>query len=333
QKSKEPLQEELAILRKRVSELEALNIKQKRIEEELRESEGKYHSITEATISAIITMTGDGRISFWNPAAERIFGYSKEEVFGRDLHFLLAPEQYHDDYKKGIGKFKDSGKGPLIGKMIELTAVKKDGTRFPIGLSLSAFQANGRWNSIGILRDITERKQIEEDLRKARDELEQRVAQRTAELQNANEEMGRTAHELSEANVALKILLQKSGEASAKIEEKIIGNLDQLVMPYLDELAIKFAKKNEGTLINIIKANLEQITSSFTQRLSLKFRSLSPREIQIANLVRQGSSTKKMAGLLNVSQYTVETYRASIRNKFGIKNKKINLRSYLQSFE
>lgn len=333
QKSKEPLQEELTILHKRISELEALNVKQKRIEEKLRESEGKYHSITEATIAAIITMTGDGRISFWNPAAERIFGYSKEEVFGKDLHILLAPNQYHEDYKKGISKFKDSGSGPLIGKMIELTAVKKDGTRFPIGLSLSAFQANGRWNSIGILRDITELKQAEEDLRKAHDELEKRVSQRTAELQNANEEMVRTAHELSEANVALKILLQKSGEASANIEEKIMGNLDQLVMPYLDELAMKLSKKNEGTLINIIKTNLEQITSSFTRRLSLKFRSLSPREIQIANLVRQGWSTKEMADLLNVSQYTVETYRASIRKKFGIKNKKVNLGSYLQSFE
>ena len=332
-KSKGFQKNELDALHKKVAELEALAAHQKRIEEKLRESEEKYHSITNATIAAIITMTGDGKISFWNPAAERIFGYSKEEVTGKDLHFLLASEDYRGQYEKGISKFSSNGKGPLIGKMIELTAVRKDGTKFPIGLSLSAYQVNGQWNSIGILRDITERKQAEKALRKARDELEERVKQRTAELQDTNEELARKALELAEANVALKILLQKSSEASARIEEKIVGNLDQLVMPYLDELAMKFANKKDGTLINIIKTNLEQITSSFTQRLSMKFRSLSPREIQIVNLIRQGWSTKEMAGLLYVSQYTVETYRASIREKFGIKNKKVNLTSYLQSFK
>ena len=332
-KSKESQKNELDVLRKKVAELEELAARQKRIEEKLRESEEKYHSITNATIAAIITMTGDGKISFWNPAAERIFGYSEEEVTGKDLHFLLASENYRGQYEKGISKFKSSGKGPLIGKMIELTAVRKDGTKFPIGLSLSAFQANGQWNSIGILRDITDRKQAEKALRKTHDGLEERVKQRTAELNDTNEELERKALELAEANIALKILLQKSSEASARIEEKIMGNLDQLVMPYLDELAMRFANKNDGTLINIIKNNLEQITSSFTQKLSMKFRSLSPREIQIANFIKQGWSTKGMAGLLNVSQYTVETYRASIREKFGIKNKKVNLTSYLQSFK
>jgi len=332
-KSKWSQKDELDALRKKVTKLEALTVRQKRIEEKLRESEEKYHSITNATIAAIITMTGDGKISFWNPAAERIFGYSKEDVTGKDLHFLLASDNYRGEYKKGISKFRSSGKGPLIDKMIELTAVRKDGTKFPIGLSLSAFQVNGQWNSIGILRDITERKQAEKALRKARNKLEERVKRRTAELQDTNEELERKALELAEANIALKILLQKSSEASARIEEKIMGNLDQLVTPYLDELAMKFANKNDGTLINIIKTNLEQITSPFTQRLSMKFRSLSPREIQIANLIRQGWSTKEMAGLLNVSQYTVETYRAGIREKFGIKNKKVNLTSYLQSFK
>ena len=332
-KSKGPQNNELDVLRKKIAELEALAARQKRIEEKLRESEEKYHSITNATIAAIITMTGDGKISFWNPAAERIFGYSKEEVTGKDLHFLLASENYRGQYEKGISEFSSSGKGPLIGKMIELTAVRKDGTEFPIGLSLSAFQVNGQWNSIGILRDITERKQAEKALRKGRDELEERIKQRTAELQDTNEELERKALELAEANIALKILLQKSSEASSRIEDKIMGNLDQLVTPYLDELAMKSANKDDGTLINIIKTNLEQITSSFTQKLSMKFRSLSPREIQIANLIRQGRSTKEMAGLLNVSQYTVETYRASIREKFGIKNKKVNLTSYLQLFK
>ncbi|RTZ99780.1 MAG: hypothetical protein DSY89_07790 [Deltaproteobacteria bacterium] len=254
--------------------------------------------------------------------AERIFGYSKEEIIGKNLHFLLATKNYRRQYEKEIHTFKKSGKGPLIGKMIELTAIRKGVEKFPIGLSLSAYKVNGQWHSIGILRDITDRKQVEQDLRAARDELEARVKQRTAELQDTNKELARKASELAEANIALKILLQKSSEAGEQIEDKIIRNLDQLVMPYLNELAMRVAHENEETLINISKTNLEQITSPFTRKLSTKFRNLSPREIQVVNLIQQGWSTKEMASLLNISPYTVETYRAGIRTKCGIKIKK-----------
>ncbi len=329
----ETRKDKIDTLRNRIAELEALATQQKHVEEKLRESEEKYHSITNATIAAIITMDADGNISFWNPAAERIFGYSEKEIIGKNLHVLLASGDYQDRYKKGIRIFRRTGKGPLIGRMIELTAVRKNGRQFPIGLSLSAFQANGQWHSIGILRDITERKQAEKALKRARDDLEARVRQRTAELHTANEKLERKARELSEANIALKILLQKSSEASKKIEEKVIDNLDQLVIPYLDELAMKSTAENTGTLINIIKSNLAQITASFTHTLSMTFKNLSPREIQIANLIRQGWSTKEMAGLLNISPHTVETYRASIRVKLGIKKQKVNLTSFLQSFK
>ena len=127
--------------------------------------------------------------------------------------------------------------------MIELTAIRKGGEKFPIGLSLSAYKVNRQWHSIGILRDITDRKQVEQDLRAARDELEARVKQRTAELQDTNKELARKASELAEANIALKILLQKSSEAGEQIEDKIIRNLDQLVMPYLNELAMRVASR------------------------------------------------------------------------------------------
>ena len=331
--SMEMFKKEIDRLRKKIASLEALAAHQKCVEEKLRESEEKYHSITNATIAAIITMDGDGYISFWNPAAERIFGYSKEEIIGKNLHFLLASKNYRRQYEKGIRAFKRSGRGPLIGKMIELVAIRKGGEKFPIGLSLSAYKVNGQWNSIGILRDITDRKQAEKALRTARDKLEARVRQRTAELQDSNRELARKASELAEANIALKILLQKSSEASEQIENKTIRNLDQLVMPYLNELAMRVANKNDETLINIIKANLEQITSSFTRKLSTQFRNLSPREIQVVNLIQQGLSTKEMASLLNISPYTVETYRAGIRTKCGIKNKKVNLTAFLQSFK
>ncbi len=287
-------------------------------------AEQKYHLITSATIDAIIMITPDGRISFWNPAAEKIFGYKKEEIMGKELHLIVAPDKYHSAYKKGFEKFKQSGQGPLIGKLLELTARKKDGTEFPIGLSLSAAKVDSQWISIGIVRDITQRKKDEQALQNAHTILEKTVAQRTAELKKANKE-------LSEANVALKILLKKSSEQGGEIEKKVLNNIDNLILPYLEELSAKLQNKENMGLCTTIKKNLEHLTSSFSQTLSVRYRNLTPREIQVADLIRHGRSTKEMADFLGVSVHTIETYRGNLRNKFRLKNKKMNLRAFLES--
>jgi PAS domain S-box-containing protein len=84
---------------------------------------------------------------------------------GKGLHLLLAPERYHEAYREGFGRFKTTGQGPAVGKTLELEAVRKDGTELPVELSLSAVKLGGKWNAIGIMRDITERKRAEEALR------------------------------------------------------------------------------------------------------------------------------------------------------------------------
>lgn len=313
--------------------------------EELQDSEAKYQTITDAAKTAIIMMDGSGRISFWNPAAVRIFGYSREEALGKDLHTLFAPKEHQAAYRQGFEKFKATGKGPAIGKTLELYAVRKDGTEFPIELSLSAIQVKGRWNAIGIVRDITERKQAEEALLRAHNELELRVAQRTAELVRANEQLAgeieerkratealeRRSRELEEVNTALKVLLQQSSEAKQVLEEKVLANIKELVFPHIEDLEIKLSDRREKLSLFVIKSNLAQITSSFSQTLSSKALNLTPREIQVADLVRQGRTNKEIAALLNVSTHTVEFYRANIRKKCGLRNQKVNLRSFLHS--
>lgn len=288
-------------------------------------AEQKYHLITSSTIDAIIMITPEGKISFWNPAAQKIFGYKQEEIMGKDLHLIVAPGKYHAPYKKGFEKFKQTGEGPLIGKLLELTAIKKDGTEFPIGLSLSAAKVDDAWISIGIVRDITQRKKDEKALQNAHMMLEKTVEQRTAELKAANAE-------LSETNVALKILLKKSSEQGGEIEKKVLNNIDNLVLPYLEELLSRLKNEKNRLICSTIKNNLELITSSFAQTLTLKYRSLTPREIQVADLIRHGRSTKEMAQSLSVSVFTIETYRANLRKKFDLKNKKLNLRAFLKSF-
>lgn len=140
----------------------------KSLEKELRESEEKFRSITTSAQDAILMIDDKGKISYWNRAAEKIFGYSEEEVIGHNLHDLITPKRFMEAHKIGFKHFIESGEG-AIGKTVELVALKKDGTEFPIELSLSAVKRNSVWNAIGILRDISERKKSENLLKHERD--------------------------------------------------------------------------------------------------------------------------------------------------------------------
>jgi two-component system cell cycle sensor histidine kinase/response regulator CckA len=139
----------------------------KHAEEALRESEEKFRAISSTAVDAILVMDNEGKILYWNPAAERMFGYAREEAMGKELHLFLAPERYHDAYKKGFSKFIETGKGPAIGNTSEFFAIRKDGIEFPIEVSTSAIQVKGQWHSIGIVRDITERKIAEKALQES----------------------------------------------------------------------------------------------------------------------------------------------------------------------
>lgn len=139
----------------------------KRAEESLRESEEMFRTFSEAARDAIFMMDDEGNITFWNRGAERLFGYSSREVLGKEGHLFIAPERDHGAYRRGFRGFVESGKGPLVGKTTEVTALKKDGTEFPVELSVSAIKLKGRWHATGIARDITERKDMEKALKEA----------------------------------------------------------------------------------------------------------------------------------------------------------------------
>jgi len=133
-------------------------------------AEEKFRKISESAQDAIIMMA-DKRISFWNAAAERIFGYSAAEAMGQEVHALLAPPQAQAPFTLGYPNFQKSGEGPSVGKVLELTAMRKGGEAFPIELSVSSTRLNGQWHAIGIVRDISKRKQSEEKLRVSAERL------------------------------------------------------------------------------------------------------------------------------------------------------------------
>ena len=160
---KEQIRNDLAQLRHRMTELETSEIGYKRTEKQLRESEERFRAIAEAAKDAIIMVDDEGKISYWNPAAKEIFGLMSQEMIGKDL-LIIIPERYHEDYLNGFRAFKETGVGPAIGKTIQSEAVKRDGTEFPIELSISATQINGQWHAVGTARDITDRRRMEEAL-------------------------------------------------------------------------------------------------------------------------------------------------------------------------
>jgi PAS domain S-box-containing protein len=124
-------------------------------------------------------MDDEGNISYWNEAAEKIFGYSVQEALGKELHIFLAPRKYHDACRRGVLIFKATGCGHVVGKTLELEAVRKDGTGFPIELSVSAVKIEEKWHATGIVRDITERKQAEEERETLIRELHDALAERS----------------------------------------------------------------------------------------------------------------------------------------------------------
>ena len=134
-------------------------------EQALLDSEEKFRTISASANDAIIMSDSDGIISYWNHAAEMIFGYSADEATGKELHEVIIPEKYSEVHLKGFGKFKDSRKGLLTGKTTEISAVRKDGTEFQIEISITAVKLKGKWCAIGIMRDITKRLRSEEQLR------------------------------------------------------------------------------------------------------------------------------------------------------------------------
>jgi PAS domain S-box-containing protein len=144
----------------------------KKAEETLKENEEKFRKITSSAFAAVVMMDDKGRISFWNEAASKIFGYSKEEVVGKDLHRLIVPERYYEDYLKGMEGFKENGTGLIINKTRIWPGLRKDRTEFFAEHSFSSVKIKDKWHAISIVRDITERKGTDEQIKASLKEKE-----------------------------------------------------------------------------------------------------------------------------------------------------------------
>jgi DNA-binding CsgD family transcriptional regulator/PAS domain-containing protein len=217
--------------------------------------------------------------------------------------------------------------------------------------SMPRFDSKGKLiGLIHIARDITKSKRMEEKIINDKNQLERIVKERTAELTRVNKELlaeinerkmieenlrftekelSNHVKELKESNIALKVLLKQRENDQREFENNILSNLKHLVMPYLTKLKRKHVNDNDRVYLNLIESNLNEIVSPFSSRLSINQFNLTPREIQIADLVKDGKQNKEIMEVLCLSIETVKTHRKNIRKKLRIYSKRINLRTYL----
>jgi two-component system, sensor histidine kinase and response regulator len=131
----------------------------------LPETETRLRAMVNSALDAIMMIDSDGRTTFWNPAAERILGYTSVEALGQNLHALIVPHRFHEAHHRAFSGFRLTGKGAALGQTLELKALRKDGVEIDVALSLSGVRVGDHWHAVGILRDISAQKQAEEAAR------------------------------------------------------------------------------------------------------------------------------------------------------------------------
>ncbi|MCX5855113.1 MAG: PAS domain S-box protein [Deltaproteobacteria bacterium] len=245
-----------------------------------------------------------------NDAFDRVCGVSQEDIVGMTDYDIWPPD-LADKYREDDKKVMECGRR----KQVEEPLVDKNGRKTWLEtIKTPIFGDRGEIiGTAGIARDITLRKRAEEELKKRERELE-------AKTRN-----------LEEVNIALKVLLKRREEDKTELEEKVLSNVRELVDPYVDKLKKTPLSIDQTAYVNIIETSLNDIVSPFLHNLRSKYLNLTPREIQITNLIREGKTTKEIAKLLNSSQGAIDFHRNNIRNKLGLKHKNANLRSYLLS--
>jgi PAS domain S-box-containing protein len=279
---------------------------QKAAEAILRESEARLRMVTGQIPAILWTTDAELRvISFYGTDVGQLFGVERENILGMKFSEILK-----DDTRSA---FPDAPQHrALRGESVSFE-LNWMGRTFDIHLEPLRNPKRGIAGTIGIALDVTRRKEVERMLTQREQDLEIKT------------------HSLEELNAALRALLKRRDEERADYEKNLRFSFQEMIMPYLGKLKQSRLNDRQKALTDILEDNLKDLIAPFPLSLSSMYLELTPSEIRVANLIRQGRSTKEIADLLNVSQRTVESHRVNLREKLGIKHKKANLRTHLLS--
>jgi len=286
----------------------------KRGEKYLRESEQKYRLLVENLPSVVYKGYKDWSADFVDEKIELLTGYSMKEFNSRRMKWsdLIVEEDLagaRESFIKALKTDKSYAREYRI-------KTKGEDILWIQERAMILCDEKGEIDYVsGVFFDITEQKRAQEALRKSEAEL-----------------LKKSRH-LEEVNVALNILLKRREEDKNDFEENILANVKELVLPYVEKLKNSRLHSDEMTLVGILESNMKEIFSPFVTKLSSRFLSLTPTEIKVASLIKDGKTSKEIAALLLASENTIRSHRFHIRSKLDLKNRKINLRSYLRSIQ
>jgi PAS domain S-box-containing protein len=286
--------------------------KRKKAEEELLKSEQKYRAILNQAPDAVLIRDINGNIVDANIEATKLFGYSKKELIGQPIS-KQYPSKESERAQKAFDIMKRRGRALLDNSYV----LRKDGQKINVDASGSCFSVGNQVLYKIIFRDMTEYRKMQEQLKQAKTNLETTVVERTMELM--------------EANTTLKVLLSHQNQEKAENEEKLITNLRNQILPYLKELKKELSTDKGKAYLQLIEKNLQSVMSEFVTHLKSSALNLTPKEIQVASLIKEGMSTKEISKFLNVSRKTVDIFRYNIRKKLGLNNRKESLMSHVLS--
>ena len=296
----------------------------KEAEERLRESERFLADVINFLPDATFVIDAGGRVIAWNRAIEEMTGVPAAEMIGKGDYEYALPFYGErrpilidlalnpDSRYEGMYVSTERHETGLVGEAY--MPALKGGQRYLHGTASILRDSAGRViGAIESIRDITERRRMEEALRAREEELEHK------------------SRNLEEMNTALRVLLKHREEDKSELEEKILSNVKKLVVPYVEKLRKSRLTAEQASYVEILEDHLQDILSPFLRNLGTRHLNLTPKEIQVASLIREGRTSKEIAEVLGVSARAVDFHRDNIRIKLGLKNKKANLRSFLLS--
>lgn len=288
----------------------------------------------------------DGYFIFVNKAITDMLKIPADNFY--DLHFLdVVDVDYHKTAKKNFQHVMNGNDGIPYELKYEEPAGE---IRILEIRSAPVFNDGKVAGVLGVSRDITDRKKMEESLKQAHCDLErldnERASQYVLKKRNLIEETARRkkaekefkkkerdleekTRALKESQTALKVLLKQRETDKIEFEKWILSNVRDTIMPYVEKLKKITIDAEAAIYINILESNLKGITASFSHWASPKNCNLTPREMVIANFIKEGKNSKEIGRLMNISERTVDYHRKNMRRKFEIQKKKTDLRTYL----